>query len=111
MCSAQMRRDLACRAKTCSGVLLQLRTTSSGFRASSPRRSESMSELTSMTAAEIADAVAARRASAVEVAQAHLDRIDAVDGAVRAFLHVDAEGALAAARAVDARLQAGEVLS
>ena len=32
--------------------------------------------------------------------QAHLDRIAAVDGAVHAFLQVDAEGALAAARGV-----------
>jgi aspartyl-tRNA(Asn)/glutamyl-tRNA(Gln) amidotransferase subunit A len=36
------------------------------------------------------------------VAQAHLDRIAAVDGAVHAFLHVDAEGALAQAARVDA---------
>ena len=41
--------------------------------------------------------------SAVEVAQAHLDRIAAVDERVHAFLHVDAEGALAAAAAVDER--------
>ena len=34
----------------------------------------------------------------VEVTQAHLDRIAAVDGAVHAFLHVDAEGALAQRR-------------
>ena len=33
--------------------------------------------------------------------QAHLDRIAAVDERVHAFLHVDTEGALAAARAVD----------
>ena len=38
-----------------------------------------------------------RGVSAVEVAQAHLDRIAATDGEVHAFLHVDAEGALAAA--------------
>ena len=36
------------------------------------------------------------------MAQAHLDRIAAVDGAVHAFLHVDAEGALAQAARVDA---------
>ena len=46
--------------------------------------------------------------SAVEVAQAHLDRIDAVDGAVHAFLHVSTESALAQARAVDAARAAGD---
>ncbi|GMA88713.1 hypothetical protein GCM10025868_39630 [Angustibacter aerolatus] len=45
--------------------------------------------------------------SSVEPTQAHLDRIDAVDGAVHAYLHVDAEGALAAARAVDDARAAG----
>ena len=36
-----------------------------------------------------------RDVSAVEVTEAHLDRIAAVDDRVHAFLHVDAEGALA----------------
>jgi aspartyl-tRNA(Asn)/glutamyl-tRNA(Gln) amidotransferase subunit A len=63
-----------------------------------------------MTAAEIAATVAAGETSAVEVAQAHLDRIAAVDDRVHAFLHVDTEGALTAARAVDARRAAGEPL-
>ena len=69
-----------------------------------------MTELTRMTAAEIAQLVAAGECSAVEVTQAHLDRIAAVDDRVHAFLHVDAEGALAAARAVDERRAAGEEL-
>jgi aspartyl-tRNA(Asn)/glutamyl-tRNA(Gln) amidotransferase subunit A len=61
-----------------------------------------MADLVRRTAAELADAVAAGEVSAVELAQAHLDRIAAVDGDVHAFLHVDAEGALAQARRVDA---------
>ena len=60
-----------------------------------------MTDLTRLTAAETAAAIAAKEVSAVEVAQAHLDRIAAVDGAVHAFLHVDAEGALAQAAGVD----------
>ena len=64
-----------------------------------------MTDLTRLTAAETAAAISTREVSAVEVTQAHLDRIAAVDGAVHAFLHVDAEGALAQA----ARVDAGEV--
>ncbi|MDT4992663.1 MAG: aspartyl-tRNA(Asn)/glutamyl-tRNA(Gln) amidotransferase subunit [Actinoplanes sp.] len=60
-----------------------------------------MSDVTRMTAAQIAGLIASREVSAVEVASAHLDRIAAVDERVHAFLHVDREGALAAARAVD----------
>src|SRR4051794_13757948 len=60
-----------------------------------------MSELTRLTAAETAAAVASGELSAVEVAQAHLDRIAAVDERVHAFLHVDTEGALAQAQRVD----------
>ena len=59
-------------------------------------------DLTSATAAELAQLVASGRASAEEVALAHLDRIEATDEALHAFLHVDRDGALAAARAVDA---------
>ena len=61
-------------------------------------------DLVRMTAARTAAAIAGREVSAVEVAQAHLDRIAAVDDRVHAFLHVDAEGALAQARRVDAAI-------
>ncbi|NIJ13676.1 aspartyl-tRNA(Asn)/glutamyl-tRNA(Gln) amidotransferase subunit A [Saccharomonospora amisosensis] len=64
-------------------------------------------DLTRLTAAELAGRIHARDVSAVEAAQAHLDRIAEVDDAVHAFLHVDAEGALAAARLVDATLAEG----
>ena len=69
-----------------------------------------MDDLTTMTAAELAAAVAAGSVSAAEVTQAHLDRITAVDGDVRAFLHVNGEDALAQARAVDRKRAAGEPL-
>jgi aspartyl-tRNA(Asn)/glutamyl-tRNA(Gln) amidotransferase subunit A len=69
-----------------------------------------MTELTSLTAAEIAAAVASGQASAVEVTQAHLDRIGAVEKSVHAFLHVDTDGALLAAGAVDAARAAGRPL-
>ncbi len=67
-------------------------------------------ELTQLTAAQIAAAVASGRASAVEVTQAHLNRIAAVDPDVHAFLHVAGIGALAAAEDVDRKRAAGEML-
>jgi aspartyl-tRNA(Asn)/glutamyl-tRNA(Gln) amidotransferase subunit A len=68
------------------------------------------SDLTQLTAVQIAGAVAAGEASAVEVARAHLERIAAVDPDVHAFLHVATESALAAAREVDRKRAAGEPL-
>ena len=70
-----------------------------------------MSDLTRLSAAETAATVASGAASAVEVTEAHLDRIGTVDATVGAFLYVDAEGALAAARAVDAQRAAGAELA
>jgi aspartyl-tRNA(Asn)/glutamyl-tRNA(Gln) amidotransferase subunit A len=63
------------------------------------------------TAAQMADALAKGETTSVELTQAHLDRITAVDGQVKAFLHVDTEGALAQAKNVDARRAKGEKLS
>ncbi len=62
---------------------------------------------TRKTAAELADALAAGETSSVELTRAHLDRIAQVDGPVHAFLHVDADGALAQAQASDERRAAG----
>src|ERR1700733_14933658 len=67
-------------------------------------------ELTRMTAAELAAAIASGKTSAADVTQEHLNRIEAVDSSVHAFLHVAPDAALAAAGAVDARRAAGEPL-
>jgi aspartyl-tRNA(Asn)/glutamyl-tRNA(Gln) amidotransferase subunit A len=63
------------------------------------------------TAAQMADAIAKGETTSVELTQAHLDRVAAVDGQVKAFLHVDSEGALAQAKDVDTRRAKGEKLS
>ena len=65
-------------------------------------------DLTRLTAARTAAVIAAGEASALDVTEAHLERIRAVDGDVHAFLHVDADGARDAARRLDARRSAGE---
>ena len=67
-------------------------------------------ELTRMSAAGIAAAIAGGEVSALEVTDAHLARIGEVDDRVSAFLHVAADGARRAARAVDERRAAGEAL-
>ena len=58
----------------------------------------------------LADRLSRKEISAVEATQAHLDRIQAVDGSVKAFLHIDAQGALATAADIDKRRMAGEEL-
>jgi aspartyl-tRNA(Asn)/glutamyl-tRNA(Gln) amidotransferase subunit A len=63
------------------------------------------------TAAQMAGALAKGETTSVQLTQAHLDRIADVDGQVKAFLHVDTEGALAQAADVDARRAKGEKLS
>jgi aspartyl-tRNA(Asn)/glutamyl-tRNA(Gln) amidotransferase subunit A len=60
-----------------------------------------VSDLVRLSATEVAAQLAAGEVSAVEVATAHLDRIDAVNDAVNAFLQVDRAGALDQARRVD----------
>src|SRR5690606_466379 len=77
-------------------------------RAQDPGRR--MSDLTRSTAADIAATLADGSTTSVEVTQQHLDRIGAVDDRIHAYLHVDAEGALATAADIDRRRQAGESL-
>jgi aspartyl-tRNA(Asn)/glutamyl-tRNA(Gln) amidotransferase subunit A len=63
------------------------------------------------TAAEMAQALIKGETSSVALTQAHLDRINSVDSKVKAFLHVDKDGALAQAADVDAKRAKGEKLS
>lgn len=60
------------------------------------------------TAHEIRDAVRTGKVSALEVTENHLERIDAVDGKVKAFIDVWRDEAREQARAVDALIKAGE---
>ena len=69
-----------------------------------------VSDIISMTAARLGEAIREGRVSAEETATAYLDRIEAVDGRIGAYLHVDRETVLEQARAVDARRAAGEEL-
>jgi len=66
-------------------------------------------DITRLSAAALADALVARDVSSVEATQAHLDRIQAVDGDVHAFLHVN-QNAIAAAKSIDSRRAAGDDL-
>lgn len=61
----------------------------------------SAAELSLLTIADARPELAARRISAVELTEAVLQRIDDLDGVLNAYLHVDADGALAQARAAD----------
>ena len=66
------------------------------------------SDYTTWTASDLAEKIHSREISAVEVTQAHLDRIGDVDGDINAFLHVSTNTALAAAATVDEALAAGD---
>jgi aspartyl-tRNA(Asn)/glutamyl-tRNA(Gln) amidotransferase subunit A len=68
-----------------------------------------MTDLTRMSAAALSEKLQAGEVSSVEVTQAHLDRIAAVDGDIHAFLHVSS-AAIDTAKAVDAKRAAGEKL-
>lgn len=67
-----------------------------------------MSEIWEQTATRIAADVRSRNLSALEVTQAHLARLDAVNPAINAVVQDCSEDALDAARQVDAALDRGE---
>jgi amidase len=67
-----------------------------------------VTEIREMTATRIAAEVRARRFSAVDVTQAHLARLEAVNPAINAVVQECPEAALEAARLVDAVLAQGE---
>lgn len=69
-----------------------------------------MSDLTALSAAQLAGALAAGDVSSVEATTAHLERIDAVDEKYNAFLRTSADDALATAADVDSRRVSGESL-
>ena len=68
-----------------------------------------MNDLIRMTAAELGQRIAAGEVSSEEAVRAHLDRIEAADGELNAFLHVS-EQAIDDARAIDSRRASGEQL-
>src|SRR5437016_2942740 len=69
-----------------------------------------MSEPHWLGALDLAAAIAARRLSPVEVVGAQLARIERLDGRLRSYLVVFAEGALREARAAEAAVRAGQAL-
>lgn len=62
-----------------------------------------------MTAAEIAAGVRARKLSLIAVVEACLERVARHDPGLRAWVHVDRDGALEQARALDAEARAGRI--
>ncbi|MBW8870897.1 MAG: Asp-tRNA(Asn)/Glu-tRNA(Gln) amidotransferase GatCAB subunit A, partial [Leifsonia sp.] len=69
-----------------------------------------MTDLTRLSASDLAGKLAAGEVSSVEAVRAHLDRIEAVDADVHAFLHVASDNALRTAGEIDSRRAAGERL-
>ena len=64
-------------------------------------------EITDLTLCDAADAIQARKLSAVEVMQATLARIDRLQPVINAFIALDGDAALDAARAADETLAGG----
>src|SRR5438874_4018947 len=70
-----------------------------------------MTELYELTISEAADLLRQKKISSVELTQAHLDRIRAVDDKVKAFTLVTGELALKEAEEADRRFSRGDTVS
>jgi aspartyl-tRNA(Asn)/glutamyl-tRNA(Gln) amidotransferase subunit A len=70
-----------------------------------------MSALIEKTLFELSSGLAAKEFSSVEVTKAYLDAIESKEPDVKAYLTVDAEGALATSKDVDEQRMQGRVLS
>jgi aspartyl-tRNA(Asn)/glutamyl-tRNA(Gln) amidotransferase subunit A len=68
-------------------------------------------DFTTLTASQIHDLLKNRQTTAVEIARAHLARIEEKDKDVRAYLSLSPERALRQANRVDEKIAAGETLS
>ncbi|MBZ0277782.1 MAG: Asp-tRNA(Asn)/Glu-tRNA(Gln) amidotransferase GatCAB subunit A, partial [Anaerolineae bacterium] len=67
-----------------------------------------MTEVTDLTLSQILHDLRAGTRTSLAITQAYLDRIDRIDGTLRAYLNVTRERALAAAAAADAARAAGD---
>ncbi|HVH78742.1 MAG TPA: amidase [Stellaceae bacterium] len=66
-----------------------------------------MTDLHWMTLAEAAEAIASRKLSPVELTKALLDRIDRLDPNLNVFIRLDADAAMAAAKAAEQEIASG----
>ena len=66
-----------------------------------------MSDLVWKSMVELARLIASKAASPVEVVQAHLDRIAALDGKLKSYITVLGDSALQAAKAAEAQVMSG----
>jgi Asp-tRNA(Asn)/Glu-tRNA(Gln) amidotransferase A subunit family amidase len=69
-----------------------------------------MSDLTFLTAVNMADQIREKKISPVELADAHLAKIERLNPRLNAFVHVDAERVRREARAAEAAVMSGKVL-
>ena len=64
-------------------------------------------DLAFMTVRDLAPLIETRKVSPVDVVEAHLARIEALDGVLRSYIYVDADSARAQAKAAEAEIAAG----
>ncbi|MGA8433072.1 MAG: amidase [Candidatus Sulfotelmatobacter sp.] len=69
-----------------------------------------MDDLTLLSAAAMAQQIRGKKISPVELVQAHVAKIARLNPTLNAFVHVDSEGALRAARSAEAAITGGEPL-